>query len=134
MGLLTPSKPFVSLSWGRYCPSLPVISFAKIPKVYTDTSGTQQVNETRYEEVGLSYAGAQFTWGIFMVCHAPRIRMSSHRADAAASPVVRLVHLIICVGRAVPCTKASATVEEQERPDSLSNRSSEVSQVPFRKE
>ncbi|KAL2289580.1 hypothetical protein FJTKL_01837 [Diaporthe vaccinii] len=34
--------------------------------LYTDSSGSQQVNKTRYEEVGLSYAGAQFTWGIFM--------------------------------------------------------------------
>lgn len=34
--------------------------------LYTDSSGNQQVNETRYEEIGLSYAGAQYTWGIFM--------------------------------------------------------------------
>ncbi|KAK7741861.1 hypothetical protein SLS53_004928 [Cytospora paraplurivora] len=34
--------------------------------LYTDASGTQQVNETAYNEVGLSYAGAQYTWSIFM--------------------------------------------------------------------
>lgn len=45
-------------------------STANILTVYTDSSGSQQVNETRYDEVGLSYAGAQFTWGIFMVCYS----------------------------------------------------------------
>ncbi|CAN8096086.1 unnamed protein product [Discula destructiva] len=34
--------------------------------LYIDSSGNQQVNETKYEEIGLCYAGAQFTWGIFM--------------------------------------------------------------------
>lgn len=52
----------------------PAASFTDDPKVYTDSSGSQQVNETRYEEVGLSYAGAQFTWGIFMVLPACRLR------------------------------------------------------------
>ncbi|KAH6887606.1 OPT oligopeptide transporter [Thelonectria olida] len=34
--------------------------------IYTDSSGTQHVNETRYEEIGLAYSGAQYTWQIFM--------------------------------------------------------------------
>ncbi|KAF7536567.1 hypothetical protein G7054_g4406 [Neopestalotiopsis clavispora] len=34
--------------------------------IYTDASGTQHVNETKYEEVGLAYSGAQYTWEIFM--------------------------------------------------------------------
>lgn len=77
MGLLIRSRPSVSLPLKRSLPtplagsvlrSLSLLSYANALKVYTDSSGTQQVNETRYEEVGLSYAGAQFTWGIFMVC------------------------------------------------------------------
>ncbi|OLN98074.1 Oligopeptide transporter 2-like protein 2 [Colletotrichum chlorophyti] len=34
--------------------------------IYTDASGIQHVNETRYHEVGLAYSGAQYTWEIFM--------------------------------------------------------------------
>ncbi|KAF4806657.1 Oligopeptide transporter 2 [Colletotrichum siamense] len=34
--------------------------------IYTDSSGNQHVNETRYHEVGLAYSGAQYTWEIFM--------------------------------------------------------------------
>ncbi|RDW65068.1 OPT oligopeptide transporter [Coleophoma cylindrospora] len=34
--------------------------------IYTDASGIQRVNETKYEEVGLAYSGAQYTWEIFM--------------------------------------------------------------------
>ncbi|KAJ4389340.1 hypothetical protein N0V93_006807 [Gnomoniopsis smithogilvyi] len=34
--------------------------------IYTDASGNQQVNETKYEEIGLCYAGAQYTWEIFL--------------------------------------------------------------------
>ncbi|KAH8885598.1 OPT oligopeptide transporter [Thozetella sp. PMI_491] len=34
--------------------------------IYTDAHGVQQVNETKYEEVGLAYTGAQYTWSIFM--------------------------------------------------------------------
>ncbi|WWC67755.1 uncharacterized protein I206_101667 [Kwoniella pini CBS 10737] len=32
----------------------------------TDASGLQVFNETKYEEVGLAYSGAQFLWEIFM--------------------------------------------------------------------
>ncbi|CAK7236757.1 hypothetical protein SBRCBS47491_009744 [Sporothrix bragantina] len=34
--------------------------------IYTDAQGRQVVNETKYEEVGLAYTGAQYTWEIFM--------------------------------------------------------------------
>ncbi|KAL3421551.1 putative plant-like oligopeptide transporter [Phlyctema vagabunda] len=34
--------------------------------IYTDSNNIQHVNETRYEEIGLAYSGAQYTWGIFM--------------------------------------------------------------------
>ncbi|KAK8853053.1 hypothetical protein IAR55_003754 [Kwoniella newhampshirensis] len=34
--------------------------------LYTDPSGQQVFNETRYEEVGLAYSGAQYLWEIFM--------------------------------------------------------------------
>ncbi|KAF4872536.1 Oligopeptide transporter 2 [Colletotrichum siamense] len=34
--------------------------------IYTDSSGNQHVNETKYHEVGLAYSGAQYTWEIFM--------------------------------------------------------------------
>lgn len=43
------------------------LAFANRVEVYTDSSGTQHVNETRYAEVGLAYSGAQYTWEIFMV-------------------------------------------------------------------
>lgn len=47
------------------------------------------------------------------------LRTSNSPANFTTNPVVCLVYLIICVGRAVPCTEASTTVEEQERSDSL---------------
>ncbi|KAH8586419.1 OPT oligopeptide transporter [Bisporella sp. PMI_857] len=34
--------------------------------IYTDAKGIQHVNETKYEEIGLAYSGAQYTWEIFM--------------------------------------------------------------------
>ncbi|WWD19463.1 hypothetical protein CI109_103923 [Kwoniella shandongensis] len=34
--------------------------------LYKDASGQQVFNETRYEEVGLAYSGAQYLWEIFM--------------------------------------------------------------------
>ncbi|KAH8647649.1 OPT oligopeptide transporter [Xylariales sp. PMI_506] len=34
--------------------------------IYTDSTGTQVVNQTKYEELGLAYSGAQYTWEIFM--------------------------------------------------------------------
>ncbi|KAL4800206.1 OPT oligopeptide transporter protein-domain-containing protein [Aspergillus venezuelensis] len=34
--------------------------------IYIDSSGMQHINETKYEEVGLAYSGAQYTWQIFM--------------------------------------------------------------------
>ncbi|KAI1849109.1 hypothetical protein JX266_005070 [Neoarthrinium moseri] len=34
--------------------------------IYTDASGVQHFNETKYEQVGLAYSGAQYTWEIFM--------------------------------------------------------------------
>ncbi|KAL4903959.1 hypothetical protein BDW74DRAFT_185969 [Aspergillus multicolor] len=34
--------------------------------IYTDSNGMQHVNETMYEEIGLAYSGAQYTWQIFM--------------------------------------------------------------------
>ncbi|WRT67432.1 OPT family small oligopeptide transporter [Kwoniella shivajii] len=34
--------------------------------LYTDASGSQVFNETRYQEVGLAYSGAQYLWEIFM--------------------------------------------------------------------
>jgi hypothetical protein len=40
--------------------------------VYLDSNGIQHVNETKYEEVGLAYSGAQYTWQMFMV-HSPLI-------------------------------------------------------------
>ncbi len=42
-------------------------------QVYVDSGGMQHVNETRYEEVGLAYSGAQYTWQIFMVKSASNI-------------------------------------------------------------
>ncbi|KAF8853899.1 putative plant-like oligopeptide transporter [Acephala macrosclerotiorum] len=36
------------------------------PFTYLNLNGIQHVNETRYEEVGLAYSGAQYTWEIFM--------------------------------------------------------------------
>lgn len=36
-------------------------------EVFVDSSGMQHVNETKYDEVGLAYSGAQYTWQIFMV-------------------------------------------------------------------
>lgn len=94
-----------------------IISTLDVPfthnlKVYTDSSGSQQVNETRYEEVGLSYAGAQFTWGIFMVCLAAHLRHANSLANTGPYLVVCVVYLIVCVGRAVSCTETSAIVEE----------------------
>ncbi|ROW05458.1 hypothetical protein VSDG_00013 [Cytospora chrysosperma] len=57
--------------WGS--PTYDIMSNTLYTKNGTDypfqslhSSGNQQVNETRYEEIGLSYAGAQYTWGIFM--------------------------------------------------------------------
>lgn len=41
--------------------------------VYTDAHGIQHFNETMYEEVGLAYSGAQYTWEIFMVSHSSYI-------------------------------------------------------------
>ncbi|CAG8941383.1 unnamed protein product [Penicillium salamii] len=35
--------------------------------IYVDSSGMQHVNGTKYDEVGLAYSGAQYTWQIFMV-------------------------------------------------------------------
>ncbi|KAL4933111.1 OPT family oligopeptide transporter [Aspergillus undulatus] len=34
--------------------------------IYLDSNGMQHVNETKYEEVGLAYSGAQYTWQMFM--------------------------------------------------------------------
>ncbi|KAK4914282.1 hypothetical protein LTR66_017159 [Elasticomyces elasticus] len=34
--------------------------------IYVDSSGVQHVNGTKYDEVGLAYSGAQYTWQIFM--------------------------------------------------------------------
>ncbi|ORY32181.1 OPT oligopeptide transporter [Naematelia encephala] len=34
--------------------------------LYTDASGQQVFNETKYEEIGLAYSGAQYLWEIFM--------------------------------------------------------------------
>ncbi|CAG8387696.1 unnamed protein product [Penicillium salamii] len=34
--------------------------------IYVDSSGMQHVNGTKYDEVGLAYSGAQYTWQIFM--------------------------------------------------------------------
>ncbi|KAL4881631.1 OPT oligopeptide transporter protein-domain-containing protein [Aspergillus karnatakaensis] len=34
--------------------------------IYLDSNGLQHVNETKYEEVGLAYSGAQYTWQTFM--------------------------------------------------------------------
>ncbi|WWD00409.1 hypothetical protein V866_007322 [Kwoniella sp. B9012] len=34
--------------------------------LYTDASGSQIFNETRYDEIGLAYSGAQYLWEIFM--------------------------------------------------------------------
>ncbi|ROW09525.1 hypothetical protein VMCG_02611 [Cytospora schulzeri] len=57
--------------WGS--PTYDIMSNTLYTKNGTDypfqslySTGNQQVNETRYEEIGLSYAGAQYTWGIFM--------------------------------------------------------------------
>lgn len=47
------------------------LTLANSFEVYTDLSGTQHVNETRYAEVGLAYSGAQYTWEIFMVSLIP---------------------------------------------------------------
>ncbi|CAG8158002.1 unnamed protein product [Penicillium olsonii] len=34
--------------------------------IYVDSNGMQHVNGTKYDEVGLAYSGAQYTWQIFM--------------------------------------------------------------------
>ncbi|KAL5002852.1 OPT oligopeptide transporter protein-domain-containing protein [Aspergillus recurvatus] len=34
--------------------------------IYLDSNGMQHVNETKYEEAGLAYSGAQYTWQMFM--------------------------------------------------------------------
>ncbi|KAL2698715.1 hypothetical protein AAEP93_010103 [Penicillium crustosum] len=34
--------------------------------VYLDSNGMQHINETKYDEVGLAYSGAQYTWQMFM--------------------------------------------------------------------
>ncbi|KAL4784655.1 OPT oligopeptide transporter protein-domain-containing protein [Aspergillus varians] len=34
--------------------------------IYLDSNGMQHVNETKYEEIGLAYSGAQYTWQMFM--------------------------------------------------------------------
>lgn len=36
-------------------------------QVYLDSNGMQHFNETKYDEVGLAYSGAQYTWQMFMV-------------------------------------------------------------------
>jgi hypothetical protein len=50
--------------------------------VYLESNGMQHVNETKYEEVGLAYSGAQYTWQMFMA--SP---LSNHSPDS--SPDVR---------------------------------------------
>ncbi|KAJ5976808.1 hypothetical protein N7501_000150 [Penicillium viridicatum] len=35
--------------------------------IYLDSNGMQHFNETKYDEVGLAYSGAQYTWQMFMV-------------------------------------------------------------------
>ncbi|CRL23390.1 Oligopeptide transporter OPT superfamily [Penicillium camemberti] len=34
--------------------------------IYLDSNGMQHFNETKYDEVGLAYSGAQYTWQMFM--------------------------------------------------------------------
>lgn len=97
-------------------------------KVYTDSAGNQQVNETRYEEVGLSYAGAQYTWGIFMVC-STTVTRPSHTSFPSICPISRcsylivvcLIHFVVCLGRAVPCAEDVESLEEQERSGKVSH-------------
>lgn len=77
------SYPFTSLSKDQFL----VIQFtANSDAVYTDASGTQHVNETKYEEVGLAYSGAQYTWEIFMVSFRCRFPVPSTLIGHSGTP------------------------------------------------
>ncbi|KAL2801979.1 OPT oligopeptide transporter protein-domain-containing protein [Aspergillus granulosus] len=71
--VLIPIAYFGNL-WGS--PTYPIMSNQVLQKnrssypfndlIYLDSNGIQHVNETKYEEVGLAYSGAQYTWQMFM--------------------------------------------------------------------
>lgn len=60
-------------------------------QVYIDSNGMQHVNETRYDEVGLAYSGAQYTWQIFMV----ESIFHTSRSSADNSAVDGLVYVFL---------------------------------------
>ncbi|KAL2854567.1 OPT oligopeptide transporter protein-domain-containing protein [Aspergillus pseudodeflectus] len=71
--ILIPIAYFGKL-WGS--PTYPIMSNQVFQKngsaypfndlIYLDSNGIQHVNETKYEQVGLAYSGAQYTWQMFM--------------------------------------------------------------------
>ncbi|KAJ0414203.1 OPT oligopeptide transporter protein-domain-containing protein [Aspergillus carlsbadensis] len=71
--VLIPIAYFGNL-WGS--PTYPIMSNQVFQKngsaypfndlIYLDSNGMQHVNETKYDEVGLAYSGAQYTWQMFM--------------------------------------------------------------------
>ncbi|KAL2825490.1 OPT oligopeptide transporter protein-domain-containing protein [Aspergillus cavernicola] len=71
--VLIPIAYFGNL-WGS--PTYPIMSNGVFQKngsaypfnelIYLDSNGVQHVNETKHDEVGLAYSGAQYTWQMFM--------------------------------------------------------------------
>ncbi|KAJ5336098.1 uncharacterized protein N7506_004120 [Penicillium brevicompactum] len=59
--------------------------------IYVDASGVQHVNGTKYDEVGLAYSGAQYTWQIFMWVAS---YMSSYIWEWTALTVIPFVMLL----------------------------------------
>lgn len=83
--------------------------YADYFQVYLDSNGMQHFNETKYDEVGLAYSGAQYTWQMFMVriphCYTPSF------TDIIA--VGSLVYVVFCLVRSVSRPKDIPNVEGQ---------------------
>ncbi|KAL5332425.1 OPT oligopeptide transporter protein-domain-containing protein [Aspergillus crustosus] len=60
--------------------------------IYLDSNGLQHVNETKYEEVGLAYSGAQYTW---QTCMWFASYLSSEWGALALVPTVMLLGVVV---------------------------------------
>lgn len=70
----------------------------------------QHINETKYDEVGLAYSGAQYTWQMFMVS---KFHIAASIFFTEILAVGGLVYVVLCLVWSVSRPKDIPNVESQ---------------------